>query len=617
MDSGFDNWDLKPFFSGIEGYDFKSYMAELRSEVTELLQERAPKLQALCEGRASEEELIGEAADYFLVLEDLSSRLGHLACYTECVRSEDLACEKAAQAQNEADILNSQLRKLEVALLALLKKLGDSGFEALCGRRELESARYYLGRLRREAQCSMKAELENLAADLAVTGFRAWENLYESLAGSLNFIYSDSRGQTHEAPMSLKVSLLEDGDPEVRRSTLVNSNKAWEGVGESVSACLNSISGHRLKVQEWRKCSSFLEEAAFESGLKLSTLETMMDTVSRNWDLPRRFLKLKAELLHLERLGFQDLTAPVGFAAAEGSAEAEAEKKYTWEEACKLIEAAFNSFDPQFAAFAHRALEEHWVESEVRSGKRPGGFCISSTVLGQSRIFMTFRGSLGDVFTLAHELGHAYHESLLKGLRPCCHNYPMTLAETASTFAETLLGDYLLSQPGLSQKDRLAMYKRRLDDAAAYLLNIPMRFIFERSLYERRAKGESFSAKKLCRLMEEVQAEVYGEALDPRQNDPWFWASKGHFYITDVSFYNFPYTFGYLFSLGVYARFRREGEAFRPVFGELLRLTGQADCEECALKALKVNLQNKDFWQESMNLIETDLQKFTEILNLH
>lgn len=617
MDCGFDNWDLKPFFSGIEGEDFKKYLAELRSEANGLLQERAPKLKALCEGQGSEEALIGEAADYFLILEDLSSRLGHLACYTECVRSEDLACEKAAQAQSEADILNSQLRKLEVALLAILKKLDDRGFAALCGRKELESARYYLRRLRREAQCSMEAELENLAADLAVTGFRAWENLYESLAGSLNFAYSDSRGQKHEAPMSLKVSLLEDGDPEIRRSALVNSNKAWEGVGESVSACLNNISGHRLKVQEWRKCGSFLEEAAFESGLKLSTLETMMDTVSQNWELPRRFLKLKAELLHSEKLGFQDLTAPVSFSAAEGSAEAEAEKKYTWGEACQLIEAAFNSFDPQFAAFAHRALEEHWVESEVRCGKRPGGFCISSTVLGQSRIFMTFRGSLGDVFTLAHELGHAYHESLLKGLRPCCHNYPMTLAETASTFAETLLGDYLLSLSGLGQRERLAMYKRRLDDAAAYLLNIPMRFIFERSLYERRAAGESFSAKKLCRLMEKVQAEVYGEALDPGQNDPWFWASKGHFYITDVSFYNFPYTFGYLFSLGVYARFRREGAAFRPVFGELLRLTGQADCEECALKTLKVNLQNKDFWQESLSLIETDLQKFTEMLNLH
>ncbi|MBQ7503331.1 M3 family oligoendopeptidase [bacterium] len=617
MEYGFANWDLTPFFSGVDGDDFKSALAVLRLRIYENQQVTVPRLKVLCAGQSSSAELVRETAEYFLVLEKLTAELGHIVCYIECVRSEDLANEEAAQAQNEADILSSQLRKLEVALLALLKKMDDDSFALLCSRKELEKAQYCLQRLRREAQCSMETDLENLAADLAVTGFRAWENLYENLAGSLNFTYTDSLGQVHQAPMSLKVSLLENDDSEVRRSTLVNSNKAWEGVSESISACLNNISGHRLKVQEWRKCSCFLEEAAFESGLKLSTLETMMDTVAENWELPRRFLRLKAELLHLERLGFQDMTAPVSFAAGHASAADKIEKKYTWDEACRLIEAAFRSFDPEFAEFAHQALEKRWVESEVRSGKRPGGFCISSTVIGQSRIFMTFQGSLGDVFTLAHELGHAYHESLLADLRPCCHSYPMTLAETASTFAETLLGDYLLSQPGLSVNEKLSMYKRRLDDAAIYLLNIPMRFIFERSLYERRAKGENFSAKSLCRLMEEVQGRVYGDILDPKQNDPWFWASKGHFYITEVSFYNFPYTFGYLFSLGVYARFRSEGAAFRPTFNELLRLTGQAGCEECASRALNVNLQEKDFWQESLSLIETDLQQFTELLNLH
>lgn len=599
---GFDNWDLKPFFQGPDQEDYLAYFAAVKERVEELI------------GCKQVPQTLEELSAFLLEFEELQARLQHMIVYMECVRSEDIADEVSAQAQSQLEELGARFRQIEVRLLASLRQLNEEQFKQLCSDPKMAGAEYQLERLRHSALHSMEAELENLAAELDLTGFKAWENLYENIAGSLNFEIIDSKGQKRQAPMSLKVSLMEDPDRQVRTSTLAESNKAWERVSHSVSAALNNIAGCRLKLQARRGYKHFLEEASFDSGLQRSTLEKMIDTVLKHAELPRRYLRLKAKLLGLERLGFQDLGAPVDFAAYLHEAKPTESKTYTWQEAGELIVKAFNRFDPAFGKFAREALDKHWVESEVREGKRPGGFCTSSILLGQSRIFMTFQGNLGDVFTLAHELGHAYHEHLMDGLRPCAHNYPMTLAETASTFAEALLSDYLLAQPGLNRLEKLSMYQRRLDDAASYLLNIVMRYLFERSFYEKRPQ-KLFSAAELCQLMEETQKQVYGDALNEKELDPWFWASKGHFYITEISFYNFPYIFGYLFSMGIYAQALKQGSAFLPTFAKLLRLTGSASCEDTARLGLGADLTGSEFWESSLSIINRDFAAFEELLN--
>ncbi|MGM9992573.1 MAG: M3 family metallopeptidase [Candidatus Bruticola sp.] len=599
---GFDNWDLQPFFSGPDQEDYLAYFLSVKEDILSILSKPENKLS------------LEDLGAFIVEFENLQARLQHLICYIECVRSENIADEVSAQAQNSLDELSAQSRLVEVRLLAQLRQLNKCEFSQLRRDIRLSGAEYQLDRLRYRAIHSMDAALESLAAELNLTGFRAWENLYENIAGSLNFTITDSCGKKRLVPMSLKVSLMEDPDRQVRTSTLKESNKAWASSAYAVSAALNNIAGCRLKLQQKRQCGHFLDEASFEAGLQRSTLDKMIDTVLQHIELPRRYLLLKAKLLGLNKLGFQDLGAPVNFAAYTHEAESAAAKVYTWSEAGQIIIEAFNRFDPAFGSFAKQALDNHWVESEVREGKRPGGFCTSSTLLGQSRIFMTFQGNLGDVFTLAHELGHAYHEHLMAGLRPCAHNYPMTLAETASTFAEALLSDYLISQPSMSRLDKLSMYQRCLDDAATYLLNIVMRFLFERSFYEQRAH-KILSADELCRLMEETQKAVYGEALNTNELDPWFWASKGHFYITDISFYNFPYIFGYLFSMGIYAQALQQGRDFLPTFAKLLRLTGSASCEDTARLALGVDLDSSSFWEGSLSLIERDFAAFELLLN--
>ena len=587
-DIGFSNWDLTPFFSALQGEDYAAYVKETEDALADL------------EYQAQDIQGLEAAAEVICFMEKALSRLIHLTAYLECASAEDSASEIAQEELGRVDVLNSIFRRSEIFILEYLRNLSEADFAVLLKSPKLDKAQYYVERMRYEAVHSMSLECESLAADLDITGFRAWERLYETLSGKLNFDIKDSEGKVRTVPMSLKVSLLEDPDPVVRSQTLAASNKAWENIGEVIGACLNNIAGHRLNILKRRGIEHFLDNACFESGLSRKTLDVMMETVSKNYDLPRRYLKLKAKMCGLEHLGFQDLYAPIP--GLDGG-------RYTWQEGTDVVVKAFTRFDPKFGEFASKAIADKWVESEVRSGKKPGGFCTSSTELGQSRIFMTYQGNYGDVSTLAHELGHAWHEWQVRDMRHYCHAYPMTLAETASTFAEQLLKDYLLSDDNLDKKRRMSLLSRGLDDMATYLLNIPMRFYFEKSFYEKRSQGE-LSLSRLKSLMEETQKNVYGDILDSSQLDPWFWASKGHFYITSVSFYNFPYTFGYLFSLGVYSKARREGAEFLPRFRELLRSTGCGTCEKAALDSIGADLEKEDFWLESLSLLRDELSAF-------
>jgi oligoendopeptidase F len=452
--------------------------------------------------------------------------------------------------------------------------------------------------MRRRAAFAMDAALEGLAADLAVDGISAWGRLYGQVSGKLELTLEVEGEPPRRLPVSMSRTLLEDPDRAVRAAALKGSNAAWESVGDTVAACLNAISGTRLALYERRGIEHFLQPALLDAAISQRTLDAMLSTVRSRHDVPHRYLRKKAELLGVPKLGFHDLMAPL-----PGGDQA----RISWERARNDVHAAFDGFYPALAQLAQRAFDERWIDHTPRAAKRPGGFCASSSLIGQSRVFMTFNGASGDVQTLAHELGHAFHGWVMRDMRPWARGYPMTLAETASTFAEQLTVDAALE--AADERGRLAILDQRLLDAATFMCNIPMRFDFEHALYERRASGE-VPIGELHALMEQAQRDNFGDTLDPEQLDPWYWASKLHFYITEISFYNFPYTFGFLFSLGIFARAKQEGPAFLPRYEELLRRTGSGDAEDVARDALGVDLGEPDFWNASIDLIEQDLDAF-------
>ena len=591
--SALPNWDMTPYFSAHGAPDYVGFRDRLAADATRLL------------GRIT---LLGPPADgtrkswvaLLTELEQAELRARHLESYLECLGSADVRDEAVQRDTAAYATLAAELEKAMLVARARLSEASDAEFAQLVGDEALLPVRYRLGRMREQARHSMPLEHEALAADLNITGMSAWGRLYDQLSGTLTFELEVPDRPTERHPVCMVQSLLGDRDPTLRKAALVGANRAWEKEAGTVGACLNAISGTRLMLYRRRGIEHFLAPALFDAAIEPGTLSAMWSAVRQRQDLGRRYLRLKARLIGRARLGFQDLEAPLPESKA---------LPIPWPEAEERVLNAFREFYPALHEFARHALDAHWVDWQPREGKRPGGFCSTSPLIDQSRIFMTYVGSRGDVTTLAHELGHAFHGWLLRGTRRWARVYPMTLAETASTFAEQVVSDALLDAPDASTAERRVLLDLRLSDAATYLLNLPMRFDFEHALYQERQQGE-LPLSRLRELMLDAQRNNYGDALDPDELNPWFWASKLHFYITDLSFYNFPYVFGFLFSRGIFARAKAEGPGFLRRYESLLRLSGSDTVENVARDAVGVELGTPDFWHTCLDHVQRDLERF-------
>ncbi len=584
------DWDMRPYFPSFGGSEYRSFRAALEADVAALARPE-PGLPALAS------DLDGFAA-HLVRLEAVMARARHLTSYLGCIAAADSNDEDIQREVASAAAVDAQLDQAFTPVHEALRDASEPDLARLRGHRALAGCAHYLERQRHSARFRMHGREERLAADLSVNGIDAWGRLYSRIAGALELELRAPGRPVERLPVALTRSLFEDPDPELRRAALAGASAAWQSVGTSVAACLNAIAGTRLTLYARRGVAHFLDEAVFDGGIERRSLDAMWTAVRERRDLARACLRHKARALGLARLGFQDLLTPV----RRGQAE-----PLSFEAARERLLAAFEKRYPAFAAFTADAFARRWIDHSPRPGKRPGGFCSTSPLIPESRIFVTYRGGPGDVATLAHELGHAFHGFLVRDQRLWARRYPMTLAETASTFAEQLAIEARLEDPATPAAERSELLEHRLNDAAIFLLDIPTRFEFERGVYEERAHGE-LSVSALCERMRAAQLEWFGDALDPAQLDPWFWASKLHFYITDTSFYNYPYTFGYLFSRALFERARTEGPAFLPRYEALLRRTGSATPERCAEEALGVDVGSPAFWHEAIDGIERDLQ---------
>jgi oligoendopeptidase F len=291
----------------------------------------------------------------------------------------------------------------------------------------------------------------------------------------------------------------------------------------------------------------------------------------------------------------------------------EAAGELGWNDGSRLVAQSFRLAYPALADYYAMALDKRWVESENRGGKRPGAFCTGSEVTGEQRVYMTFAGALGDASTLAHEVGHAWHGWLMRDLRPLARAYPMTLAETASVFAEQVFAEGIDADPGISAEQKLLTLDGALGDAGIMLLDITVRYEFERAFHDERRQGE-VGVSRLRELMVKAQRQVWGDALLSGGEDPYFWASKLHFYITDVSFYNFPYTFGFLLAMALVRLFRQQGSAFLPCYEEFLRLTGSGTAEEVVKSAFGEDIRRREFWADGIRALEEPLRRYERLL---
>lgn len=591
-----ETWDLSSYFPGLKTPEYDSFKAETQKQL-EALRAEIAGLAPLAETNtaAFAKALVG--------LEALFPRFSHMSSYVNCLASANSRDEDAQAEQGRLAVLGSELSKLSIMLLSLLREATDAAFAKLCKEPAVADIGHRLRLMRHDAKFQMPKDLEMLNSELSIDGFSAWGRLYNQVAGKLEFTLRLPDGSTKTVPMAQRRGLLESPDPATRKSALVDGNVAWASMEDVAAACLNHIAGTRLTLYKRRGIGHFLDEALHGSSITKNTLEALIGAIEETVELPRRMMRLKAKVLGMKKLGFQDLSAPLPI---------KADSFYSWADGKQATLDAFAQY-PRLHEYAARSFKNRWVESEPRNGKRPGAYCTSSYYSRESRVFMTYNGTLGDISTLAHELGHAFHNEVLKETRPYARIYPMTLAETASIFAETLLLEHMRKAPGTAPETAASVLFNQLGDAATFLMDIPMRFYFERALYEERAKGE-LPVSKLKQLMLDAQKKSFGDCLNEDELDPYFWASKLHFYITGVSFYNFPYTFGYLFSRALYAQYRHKGAPFFAQYEHALSLTGNATAEEVVREALGQDIEKPEFWKTAIVSLEEELKEFETML---
>jgi oligoendopeptidase F len=591
-------WDLTPYFPSLESPEFTAAMRTLKADATDSLATfvNLPRTDAV-----APEAFVSAWTDAFNRLESLEARASHLGSYLGCCGAADAASERVQREVGDLTVSGAQLEKLRSRLMAALRGIDAALLETLLASPGLSGAAHSVRRLAAEARYQMPADQEALASDLGVDGIRAWGQLYDTLAGKMMFEMVMPDGERRRVPMAQRVALTSNPDRAVRRAAFVGGNEVWSANADTCAAALNALAGTRHTLYGRRGRSDFLESPLHDASVSRPTLDALFAAIARRYEIPRRLLRLGARLQGTPALAWYDLNAPRPLRAPS--------RTWTWEEGVAAVQAAFDSAYPALGSYFRSMVDLRWIESEKRPNKRPGAFLTTSPVILQERIFMTFSGATKDVVTLAHEAGHAWHSHVLGDLRPCSQNYPMPLAETASTFAENLLVHGLLSAPGLTPDARAALLDMKTGDTPSYLLNIPARFLFESRFYRERRDG-IVSPTRLCELMVETQREVYGDTLEAGAEDPWFWASKMHFFITDVAFYNFPYTFGFLLSKALFARFEREGASFLPHYEAFLRETGRATCEEAVKRTLGWDLTRTEFWDDAILACEPPIAAF-------
>lgn len=522
-------------------------------------------------------------------------------------------CNSYITALLSANVKDTQAKLLSGKLYALLPRwqsadtilskkfaeISDNNWQTLLQTDEFSLIAFRMNEIRRDGHRLLSEAEENIINTLSLDGLNAWSSHYDTIVGTIVIPFEENGKVTDLSAGQAFNKMMGDPDPLVREKLFIAWEKAWQEKTSLLSDTLNHLDGFRLSTYKLHGMNDYLQKPLEYNRLKKETLDVMWATIQKNKQPLVDYLTRKANLFGKEKMEWQDQDAPIILGDLK-------EKTFTFDEAASFIIENFQKFSPKMATFSQSAFEKSWIEAEDRPGKRPGGYCTELPETQESRIFMTYSNSVNEVATLAHELGHAFHSSVMWDLPALNRDYAMNVAETASTFAELIVADATL-KAAKTKEEKINLLDTKLQNALAMFMNIHSRFIFENRFYSARQEG-LVSEEEITQMMVEAQKEGYHNALATYH--PHFWAAKLHFFIDDVPFYNFPYTFGYLFSLGIYAYANKKGTSFEQEYIELLRDTASMTTEELAQKHLGVDLTKSDFWQAGIDMVLEDINSF-------
>ncbi|KAF1304173.1 M3 family oligoendopeptidase [Enterococcus saccharolyticus] len=586
------NWDLDSIFSG------GSQSPELAQRMTQLSEEIHTYHTAVTAWQPSKE--VEPLAQLLTLAEQISNGFEQCSSFINALLSSNV---NDSQAKILYGDLFNKLPEYQLASTIFSKKLTEiteGDWEELMASEQLQPVAFRLGEIRRDGKELLSEAEENIINTLQLDGLNAWSAHYDTIVASIAIPFTQADGTTVELSAGQAFNkMMGDPDATVRQDLFTKWEQAWSEKADLFADTLNHLDGFRLSTQKLHGVDNYLKEPLEYNRLKQETLDTMWATIQKNKQPIVDFLTRKAQLFGKEKMDWQDQDAPIILGDMK-------ERTYSFDAAATFIIENFQKFSPKMATFAQMAFEKEWIEAEDRPGKRPGGYCTSLPETKESRIFMTYSNSVNEVATLAHELGHAFHSSVLWDLPGLNQEYAMNVAETASTFAELIVADATLKE-AKTKEEKINLLDAKMQNAIAMFMNIHTRYIFENNFYQARQKG-LVSSEQISTMMLEAQKESYLDSLGCYH--PHFWAAKLHFFIDDVPFYNFPYTFGYLFSMGIYAYANQQGTNFEDEYIALLRDTASMTTEELAQKHLQADLTKPDFWQAGIDMVLKDVEEF-------
>ncbi len=590
------NWDLDSIFKGgSESEALTKRLAQLSEQIT--------AYQQTIEAWTIDETTPDTIAIILQKEEVCSNGFSQCGSFIGALLSSDVNDQKAKLLMGELSAKSPVFQSAHTLFAKKLTQITDDVWSTITTSDALTDVAFRLNEMRRDGLELLSEAEENIIHTLALDGLNAWSEHYDTIVATIAIPFTDKEGreQTLSAGQAFN-KMTGDPDAEVRATLFAAWEKAWNEKAPLLADTLNHLDGFRISTQRLHGIEDFLKEPLEYNRLSRKTLDTMWSTIVKNKQPIMDFLTRKAQLFGKEKMDWQDQDAPIILGDMT-------ERTYSFDEAATFIIDHFKEFSPKMADFAQMAFEKSWIEAEDRPGKRPGGYCTELPETKESRIFMTYSNSVNEVATLAHELGHAFHSSVMWDLPSVNQEYAMNVAETASTFAELIVADATLKE-AQTKEEKINLLDTKMQNAIAMFMNIHARFIFETNFYTARQKG-LVSQEQITNLMLEAQKESYLDQLGSYH--PHFWAAKLHFFIDDVPFYNFPYTFGYLFSMGIYAYASDKGTSFEDDYIALLRDTASMTTEELAQKHLQVDLTKPDFWQAGINRVLADVSEFMEL----
>ena len=579
-------WNLNPIYTGFDDPRFEEDLQALRRTVRdleELTQHLTGDSAALLKRGLTLQERLQELAEKLLCYAELRQA----ACTTDAEAGSKIGKIMGVYSDSAAPV---------AAFEGWLAAIPD--LDSLIASDPLfEEYRFILERKKLGSLHLLPGIGEKVMAKLKISGSNAWAELQQYLTSTVKVTY---RGE--EINLSAVRNLAYSAEAEVRKDAYEAELACYRSIEDSVAYALNSLKLETLNECELRGYESPLARTLEQSNMEKKTLDAMFAAIDQKLPMFRRYLKAKAHALgHENGLPWYDLFAPMGKSST----------RFTTQDARDYLVELFSHFDEELSGMVARAFDEEWIDFYPRSGKAGGAFCSGVSCIGQSRILTNFDGTLGDVVTLAHELGHAFHNQCIADHRPLNHDYSMPVAETASTFNECVVMNHAIAQAA-DDAEKLNLIESQLQDVTQIIVDIYSRYRFEDAVLRRR-KEEFMGAEELCRIMLQAQADSYGDGLDSALRHPYMWLCKSHYY--GSTFYNFPYAFGGLFARGLYAKYAQEGASFVPIYKKLLHTTTVATAEDAA-KVAGIDLTDKEFWLSALAEVEEKIDMFCALVEL-